>query len=66
MDREREDRDLRERFARRAARYRVPLAIALCADWRPEILVCDETDFGAMVAAEHLGLPILDNVRIAR
>jgi UDP:flavonoid glycosyltransferase YjiC (YdhE family) len=57
VDREREDRDLRERFARRAARYRVPLAMALCADWRPDILVCDETDFGAMVAAEHLGLP---------
>jgi len=57
VDRQREDRDLRERFARRAARYRVPLAMALCGDWRPDVLVCDETDFGAVVAAERSGIP---------
>ena len=54
VDRERESRDLRERFARRAARYRAPLTMALCKEWKPDALVCDETDFGAIVAAERL------------
>ena len=54
---EREDRDLRERFARRAAGIRAPGIVALCAEWQPDLIVCDEIDFGAMVAAERLGLP---------
>lgn len=57
VDRTREERDLRERFARRAARYRAPLVGELCDGLRPDVLVCDETDFGAMVAAEACGLP---------
>jgi len=57
LDAEREERDLRERFVRRTARDRVPAVLALCADWQPDLLVCDETDFGGMVAAERLGLP---------
>jgi UDP:flavonoid glycosyltransferase YjiC (YdhE family) len=57
VDGEREVREFRDRFARRAARSRVPLVMALCAEWRPDVLVCDETDFGAMVAGERLGLP---------
>jgi UDP:flavonoid glycosyltransferase YjiC (YdhE family) len=57
LDTEREDRDLRDRFARRAAQVRVPRSIALCTEWQPDVLVCDETDFGAVVAAERLGLP---------
>ena len=57
LDSEREDRDLRERFARGAAGYRVPRIRALCEKWQPDVLVCDETDFGALVACECLGLP---------
>ncbi len=57
LDSEREDREFRDRFARRAARYRVPRTIALCTEWQPDVLVCDETDFGSMVAADRLGLP---------
>ena len=57
LDSEREDRDLRERFARRAAQDRVPRTIDLCTEWQPDLLVCDETDFGVVVAAERLGLP---------
>jgi UDP:flavonoid glycosyltransferase YjiC (YdhE family) len=57
VDLAREERDLRERFVRRAARERAPLTIALCSQWRPDLLVCDETDFGAIVAAERLSLP---------
>ena len=57
LDAHREERDLRERFIRRGARERVPAVLALCADWQPDLIVCDETDFGGMVAAERLGLP---------
>ena len=57
LDPEREDRDLREGFAGRFARERVATILALCAAWQPDLLVCDEIDFGAMVAAERLGLP---------
>lgn len=57
LDSAREERDLRERFVRGAAYRRAPLAIALCSDWRPDLLVCDETDFGVVVAAKHLGVP---------
>ena len=57
LDSEREDRHLRERFARRAAEQRVPPTITLCREWQPDVLVCDETDFGSMIAAERLGLP---------
>ena len=57
LDAAREDQEFRDRFARHAARYRAPHIIALCIEWQPGVLVCDETDFGAMLAAEHLGLP---------
>ena len=65
VDRERENRDLRERFVRHAARHRVPLAIALIAEWQPDVLVCDETDFGAILAAESTELPFATVVVIA-
>lgn len=34
-------------------------------EWRPDVIVCDETDFGAMVAAERLHLPYASVVVIA-
>lgn len=57
LDTEREDRALRESFADRVARERAAAILALCAEWHPDIIVCDEIDFGAVVAAERLGLP---------
>jgi len=57
LDLDREDRDLREGFATRLARTRTDAVLALCAGWQPDVIVCDEIDFGAMVAAERLGLP---------
>ncbi|MEM8534128.1 MAG: nucleotide disphospho-sugar-binding domain-containing protein [Chloroflexota bacterium] len=57
LDRAREERDLREGFVRRIATERADAILARCADWCPDVLVCDETDFGAMVAAERLNLP---------
>ena len=57
LDSVREDQEFRDRFARQGAQYRAPHTSALCAEWQPDVLVCDETDFGGMVAAERLGLP---------
>lgn len=57
LDAAREDQEFRDRFAREGAQYRAPHTIALCSAWQPDVLVCDETDFGGMVAAERLGLP---------
>lgn len=57
LDAEREDREFREGFARRGAQNRVPLTLALCREWHPDVLVCDEADFGSMVACELLGIP---------
>ncbi len=57
LDAQREDRDLREGFARRIARDRAERMLALGADWRPDVVVCDEVDFGSVIAAERLGLP---------
>jgi UDP:flavonoid glycosyltransferase YjiC (YdhE family) len=57
VDLERERREFRDRFARQGARARAPLVLTLCAEWRPDVLVCDETDFGSLVAAERLGIP---------
>ncbi|MCE7006437.1 glycosyltransferase [Kibdelosporangium philippinense] len=54
-DQDKEDRDLRDGFADRAARIRA--AHLLETDWRPDLILCDEVDFGAMIAAEVLGIP---------
>jgi UDP:flavonoid glycosyltransferase YjiC (YdhE family) len=64
VDLEREERVLREAFGGWIARERAPAVVALCGEWRPDVLVCDETDLGSMVAAERLGLPyavVLEN-----
>lgn len=57
LDVAREEQVFREHFARRAARERVPLVTAVCEQWRPNVIVTDEADFGSMIAAEKLGLP---------
>ena len=57
VDRAREERALRERFVRRAATERVPLVLDCATSWRADVFVCDETDFGSVVAAERLGVP---------
>lgn len=57
VDTEREDRDLRDGFSDRLARDRSAAVLTLCEDWRPDVIVCDETDFGSMVVAERQGLP---------
>ncbi|MFN8484623.1 MAG: glycosyltransferase [Anaerolineae bacterium] len=56
-DMAREMADLGQGFGRRIAGERAADILPLCAAWRPDLLVCEEVDFGAMVAAERLGLP---------
>ncbi|MGH3715836.1 MAG: glycosyltransferase, partial [Micromonosporaceae bacterium] len=56
LDPVREDRAIREGYARRLAGLRAADILELAATWRPDLLVCDEVDFGAMVAAERLGI----------
>ncbi len=56
LDMEREYRDLRG-FADRIARARMARVVALADEWRPDLLVCDEADYGCMVGAERLRLP---------
>ena len=34
-----------------------PTSSRCALEWRPDLLVCEEFDFGAMVVAERLGLP---------
>src|SRR3954464_7318698 len=57
VDRAREERDLRERFARDGARGSAARVLRRCAANRPALIVCDEVDFGAMIVAEKLGIP---------
>jgi hypothetical protein len=56
VDREREERRLTG-FTDRIARARAAKIIALTATWDPDLIVCDEADFGAMLAAERTGVP---------
>ncbi len=35
----------------------LPDLLAICRDWRPDLLVRDALEFGGCIAAEHLGLP---------
>ena len=54
-----QEEDRAARIARGAARdrERASAVLALCHQWRPDIVVCDEVDLGVVVAAERLGLP---------
>jgi len=58
IDMEREYRVVLGRgFADRIARARAGRLLAFAADRRPDLVVCDEFDFGSMIAAEELGIP---------
>lgn len=56
LDRAAEERVLHN-FARRHARERTPRILDVAGSWQPDVIVRDEMDFGAAVAAESLGLP---------
>src|SRR4051812_44699293 len=52
IDMEHEYEVVRDYFAGRLARERVPIVSDLAARWNPDVIVCDEVDYGGMVAAE--------------
>jgi UDP:flavonoid glycosyltransferase YjiC (YdhE family) len=54
-----EDQDRAARMAKGAARdrERASAVLVLGHEWHPDVLVCDEADFGPVVAAERLGIP---------
>lgn len=65
IDRAREEADLREKFVREAGRERATRLLEVAARWRPDVIVCDETDVGTVVAAERLGIPCATVVVLA-
>jgi UDP:flavonoid glycosyltransferase YjiC (YdhE family) len=56
-DRQAEERAVRNFFAGRGARERAHRVVDVLERWRPDLVVRDEMDFGAAVAADVLGLP---------
>jgi len=54
VDVERDMRDVGDGFGRRVARERASDLLLLCTEWLPDLLVCEEFDFGAVVCAERL------------
>jgi UDP:flavonoid glycosyltransferase YjiC (YdhE family) len=57
VDMEREYEVLRDAYADRFARVAAARLPQLNEEWQPDVVVCDEVDFGSMIAAERLGLP---------
>jgi UDP:flavonoid glycosyltransferase YjiC (YdhE family) len=56
VDMEREYRVIGDIYAGPIARARAAALLALCDEWRPDVLVRDELDFGAAVVCERAGL----------
>jgi UDP:flavonoid glycosyltransferase YjiC (YdhE family) len=65
VDPDKEDRDLRENFARRGASRHAAAILELARRWRPDVVIRDEVDFGAAIAAERLGLPCVNVLVLA-
>lgn len=57
VDEAHEERVLRHGFAGTTARRRATGVLEICTDLRPDIVVSDEVDYGAILAAEVLGIP---------
>ena len=56
-DTETSEQEVRENFARKATRSRLPLLEPVIRNWKPHLVVCDEFDFASMLAAERASLP---------
>ena len=65
IDVEHEIRMVGAGFAYRIARERAAALLPVCAEWQPDLMVCEELDFGAMIIAEHLALPFATVLVIA-
>ena len=64
-DAAREAEVIRRHFAGSAARERAAALLTLAGECQPDLIVCDEVDFGAMLAAERLALPYASVLVIA-
>lgn len=56
-DPQREEQTMREGFAGRGARRHAQVVREIALDWKPDVIVRDEVDFGTAIAAESLGIP---------
>jgi UDP:flavonoid glycosyltransferase YjiC (YdhE family) len=65
LDREFEEREFRDGFGGWIARERAVTTKAVAQRWHPDVVVCDEADFGSMIAAEALGVPYASVVVLA-
>ncbi len=57
VDPDRSDWELRENFARRGAERHAGVLLELAREWQPDVVIRDEVDFGAAIAAERLAIP---------
>lgn len=57
VDTARDDQVLRDGFAGTGARRHATVLPDIVREWRPDVLVRDEVDFGAAIVAELLGVP---------
>src|SRR3954463_8069175 len=65
VDRAHEQRVVADFFVARVGTDRAARISALIADWRPDLVLRDEMDVGAGVAAEAAGVPSADFVVVA-
>ncbi|MET7993922.1 glycosyltransferase [Amycolatopsis sp. NPDC005232] len=65
VDPARDDWEIHELFARRAGRERAAALLDIIRGWRPDVVIRDEVDFGAAIAAERLGVPCVNVLVLA-
>ncbi|MFI5906935.1 glycosyltransferase [Dactylosporangium sp. NPDC051541] len=65
LDRAREEHDFLHGFGGWIARERAATTRTAAVEWRPDLIVCDEADFGSMIAAESFGIPHVSVVVLA-
>lgn len=60
VDLAREEQVMRDGFAGRGARRHATAVRELAMEWKPDVIVRDEVDFGSAIAAELLGIPCVN------
>lgn len=65
VDRAAEELVIRHSFAGRTAQERAGRLLDIASQWKPDVIIRDEVDFGAAVAAERLGIPHVSIIVLA-
>ncbi|MBR7826575.1 glycosyltransferase family 1 protein [Actinospica sp. MGRD01-02] len=60
VDLAREEQVMRDGFAGRGARRHATAVREIALEWKPDVIVRDEVDFGSAIAAEVLGIPCVN------